>query len=1358
MKSRQAAWGGIVAIALAATGVAAHGQTTTERVNIAATGSQAIGGRYQPRPTVSGDGSTVAFESPIATLVAGDTNILTDVFVAAGGTVTRVVGVGGAQPTCPSQRPSLSATGQFMSFDSCANNLVSGDANGESDVFVYDRIAQTVTRVSVSSAGVEGNRASFSSAISPNGRFVAFLTQATNLDGSVSNGTYVALRDLSTGSTFLASRASGLAGTLVNSDIRPSVADDGTVAFVSGSSNAVSGDSNGDADVFLRRGATGASPTTVRVSLSATGAQLNRPSTRPTISADAQRVAFETAAAAVTADLNGLTDVYVRDVANATTVLVSRTPAGASANGNSLDASISPSGEYVSFTSQASSIDGVLDPLYDVFRATLSPAGTVASVSSVVRVSVSTAAATGESGASDVADTGRVVFASDEPRLTANDFNGDTDIFSTDGTTIARVSVTAPGQLEAYSGATLRPAPSYDGTVVAFLSSATNLVSNDTNARIDVFVRNRTTGGTERLPTLAGYESFDADWVTISHDGRFVAYSRGAAFIYDRFNGTTTVISVASPGGTVASGARPRISASGRFVAYTTTAAFDPADTNNATDVYRFDRLTGTNVLASRGATAGNASSTTAAISGDGSIVGFISGADNLTAGDANGRADVYVRNMNTGVVTRISTNLDATASSIEARDVFVSPDGKFISFLLSSNTLTSEATASSNVYVAATDGLTAPRGPLNGTTEGAVLATGSYDPTLSLFGRFLAYRSYSSDLVAGDTNNAADVFARQILGTPAGGSSPPAFGPIQRISVNESGGEATGGTGLDTENPEIIGTAKAVVYQSGLNTLVGGDTNFIVDAFIRTGIFGNGECGFIEATIPGYTAYLALYGLDPCTNAGSPFADPDGDGKTNQEEYTASTNPVLGAFTRYFAEGATKTAGLNFDTRLALANPSNAVVTGEISYQLPSGVAVPVTPFTLQPYERATVLLDEQPGVAENGPAQSYEFSTTVRASAPIGVDRTMTWDKSIYAGHAETGVVSPSRKWYFAEGATIGGFNLFYLLQNPSSAPVTVQARYLLGTGAVFTKTYTLTPNSRFNIWANVEEIDGANRLAAAELSAEFTVTAGENIIAERAMYLGSNPLFKAGHESAGLTEPATEWFLAEGNAGDFFDFFVLIGNTTSSTALVQADFIVGNTGTVYTKNYEVRPNSRFNIWVDEEEITPGNRPFRTGNTDISVRIRSINSVPLIVERAMWWPGSSSTWYEAHNSPGSTRTARSWVLAEGENGGDIGWNTYILVANTGTSAGTISVRLLMPGGQPGAVLTGLPIAAQSRTTYDLRQLLEAAGLPVNTRAGVLIESEAVSLPLVVERAMYRNVGGITFQVGTNALGNPLP
>ncbi len=1333
-------------IAVLATGTAS-GQTT-ERVSLSATGAQAIGGRYAPRPSISADGATVAFESPIATLVAGDTNNAVDIFVAAGGALTRVLGTGNVQPNCTSQRPSVSADGRYVSFDSCATNLVAGDTNNLSDVFVLDRNTNIVTRVSVSTAGTEASGGpSYASVISPNGRYVAFLSQASNLDGAVF-GTYAYLRDTIAGTTHLVSRAP--AGSLMTSDVRPSVADNGSVAFASATNVPTLGDSNAVSDVYLRVGATGGSPTTVRVSLSASGASLTLLSTRPSISADGQLVAFETASPAVPGDTNGLTDIYVRDVAQATTVLVSRTTAGNGGNGNSTEASIAAgaSSGHVSFTSNAGDLAGTPDAVTDVFRASLSRAPL--SVTGITRASVPIGSATGESSGSGVSLAGRVAFGSDEP-LVANDVNGDTDVYTFDGVA-TRISVTAPSLTSTYSGRSLRPAPSYAGTFVAFLSSATNLVEGDGNGRTDVFVRNRATGVTERVPVPLGYESIDADWVTISHDGRFVAFSRFAAFLYDRYNSTMTPVSAATPGGTAVSAAQPRVSASGRYVVFVTAAQLDPADTNLLFDVYRFDRLTGTNVLVSRGATAGNGNSSAPTISGDGSRVAFTSLAANLVGGDANGRSDVFVRDIAAGTTTRISTNVDGQPSTIDARDPFISADGLWVGYLLSSNVLTSEVTASSDVYVARVDS-GAIRGPMNGASEGTGTAEGAYDPTLSIFGRFLVFRSYAPTLVVGDTNNAADVFGRRIMAAPLA----PAFDPAVRLTTTSAGGVATGGTGLDSENPEISGDGRFGTYQSGFTNLVPGDTNGVVDVFARAGIFGNGECDFLQDTIAGYAAWIGGFGVDPCSDAGSPYADPDGDGSTNEEEWQGGGdgNPVLGVFTRYFAEGATKTVGIDFDTRIALANPSGTTVTGQITYQLSTGVSVPPTNFTLLPYERKTVLLDEQPGIAETGPEAAYEFATTVKASAPIGVDRTMTWGKAAYGGHAETGVVSASRKWYFAEGATINGFQLFYLLQNPSNAWVTVTGRYLLGTGAVYSKSYELGPNSRSNVWANVEVINGAQPLASAELSAEFTVTAGPPIIAERAMYRGSDPVFKAGHESAGITELATEWFLAEGNAGEFFDEFVLIGNTTSRAALVQADFIIGNTGTVYSKQYTVNANSRFNIWVDLEEMTPGHFPFSTGNTDVSVRVRSLNGVPIIVERAMWWPGDG--WYEAHNSPGATRTAARWVLSEGEHGGPLGWGTYILVANTGASAGTIRVRLLLPGGQT-SVLAGLPVAAQSRTTYFLGDLLAEAGLPTDSQAGVLIEAEGSPLPLVVERAMYRNANGLTFQVGTNALGTPLP
>ena len=144
----------------------------------------------------------------MSSLVAGDTNAVTDIFVATGSTITRVLGNGAVQSNCTSQRASVSADGRFVAFDSCASNLVADDTNGLSDVFVLDRSTGTLTRASVSSTESQGSGPSFSSAISPNGQFVAFLSQAADLAGG-SGATHVFLRDLLNGNTFLVSRASG---------------------------------------------------------------------------------------------------------------------------------------------------------------------------------------------------------------------------------------------------------------------------------------------------------------------------------------------------------------------------------------------------------------------------------------------------------------------------------------------------------------------------------------------------------------------------------------------------------------------------------------------------------------------------------------------------------------------------------------------------------------------------------------------------------------------------------------------------------------------------------------------------------------------------------------------------------------------------------------------------------------------------------------------------------------------------------------------------------------------------------------------------------------------------------------------
>jgi hypothetical protein len=144
----------------------------------------------------------------------------------------------------------------------------------------------------------------------------------------------------------------------------------------------------------------------------------------------------------------------------------------------------------------------------------------------------------------------------------------------------------------------------------------------------------------------------------------------------------------------------------------------------------------------------------------------------------------------------------------------------------------------------------------------------------------------------------------------------------------------------------------------------------------------------------------------------------------------------------------------------------------------------------------------------------------------------------------------------------------------------------------------------------------------------------------------------------------------------------------------------------------------------------------------------------VPIIVERAMWWPGpTNATWAEAHNSAGSPTTGVRWALAEGEQGGSRGVETYILVANTLSTQGSARVTLLFEDGTTTEAV--FPLAANSRTNVNIGAHLPQA---VGRRFGALVESLGPTpVQIVVERAMYSNAGGISWAAGTNALATRL-
>lgn len=362
------------------------------------------------------------------------------------------------------------------------------------------------------------------------------------------------------------------------------------------------------------------------------------------------------------------------------------------------------------------------------------------------------------------------------------------------------------------------------------------------------------------------------------------------------------------------------------------------------------------------------------------------------------------------------------------------------------------------------------------------------------------------------------------------------------------------------------------------------------------------------------------------------------------------------------------------------------------------------------------------------------------------VAVDRTMWWDSlTAYGTHAETAVDAPATTWYLAEGATHSGFNLFYLVQNPTTTPASLQVSYLLpAPAAPVVKTYAVAANSRFNIWVNRE---GA-ALAATDVSAVLTSTNNVPLIVERAMYLDSGGLaFGAGHESLGVRSPATEWYLAEGATGPYFDLFVLVANPGTTDATIQARYLLPN-GTTVTKAHTVRAQSRFNIWVDLQDPA-------LADTAVSTVITSTNNVPIIVERSMWWPGpQASMWQEAHNSAGATAAGTRWAVADGESGGPANVSTYVLIANPSAQAASVRVSLIFDSIVP--LTVGYTIAPNSRFNVDFRREFNFGG--VDRSYGVLVESLGTNpMPIVVERAMYSDARGVTWAAGTNVLATRL-
>ncbi len=348
------------------------GQTT--RVSVSSEGIESNGVSAFAR--ISSDGRYVVFHSEASNLVEDDTNGSRDIFFhdRQTGETTRIsVSSEGVQGNDGSAWPTISEDSRYLSFVSSASNLVQGDTNGESDIFVHDRQTGETTRVSVSSDGTQGNGGSGSSSISPDGRYVGFVSNATNLvAGDTNELADIFQHDRETGTTTRISVSSSGTEGNGNSNQNASSSDGKYIAFRSAASNLVDGDTNGVEDVFVHDRL---NSVTRRISLSSNGEEGNEYSTRANISADGRYVTFASAASNfVDDDTNEVWDIFVHDRQTAITTRVSISSSGTEGNGHSSKNNTSLNGRYVVFASTATNlVEGDTNGVDDIFVNDLAP-------------------------------------------------------------------------------------------------------------------------------------------------------------------------------------------------------------------------------------------------------------------------------------------------------------------------------------------------------------------------------------------------------------------------------------------------------------------------------------------------------------------------------------------------------------------------------------------------------------------------------------------------------------------------------------------------------------------------------------------------------------------------------------------------------------------------------------------------------------------------------------------------------------------------------------------------------------------------------------------------------------------------
>jgi len=721
-----------------------HDRATGLNTLISRSSSGALPNADCSRAHISGNGRFVVFDSAASNLIAGDDNGVSDVFLVDRNTgqLELISKAGTASGNGVSEFAGISDDGRYVVFASDASDLVVGDSNSYRDIFLRDRQAATTTRVSVSSAGVQADYESEWPNISGDGRYVTFLSGANNL---VTNAYFPAfhlyLRDLTAKTTVRLSQSAPNAAGNGNCGLS-SLSDDGRyIAFESVATNLVTGDTNQRQDIFLKDRVTGSLK---RISLGNTGKQADDDCWGPFVTANGRRIFFYSAATSLCdQDDDPVEDIFEYDRLSGKLSRLTYNSAGDTSFDNSFAPTASADGKVMAFCSWGWNLvptdgNGTVD-VFTLERGDIIPDLMIYT--------------SGERILHGIGLHGTAIVQRRQLALTNNPatffIRLDNDGSGTESFSL-RANPPAPGWGAAfYFGSTNITAAITGQGWTNSLAATSNLV-----IRLDVSSINAAVG-----------ESW-SEWLIVASGTRTNSAQDAVRAVVTRTPSPPAlqVVSRAADGRLGNDDSGPAtLSADGRFIAFASMASdLTSKDYNFQEDVFVLDRQSQTIECLSKSSDGetGNGRSYNPRISRDGRYVVFQSAATNLVAGDTNDREDVFLADRQTHTLTRVSVGPGGIQSSRDSNSGRISGDGRYVAFeSLADNFTSPDANGTWDIFLHDTvDGtieclsLTA-----NGTANNE-----SHSPIISNDGSLVVFSSLADNLVPGDTNGVPDLFLWQ--------------------------------------------------------------------------------------------------------------------------------------------------------------------------------------------------------------------------------------------------------------------------------------------------------------------------------------------------------------------------------------------------------------------------------------------------------------------------------------------------------------------------------------------------------------------------------------------------------------------